>query len=296
MTNNNKDLGGFLSGITYGKRPRPIFCLIHGPDGVGKTTFASHAPEPIFIGTEKGSEQLDVARLPQPQSFGALLNQISGLAKQEHPFKSVVIDSIDWLEPLVWKQVCAEAQVKTIEDYGGGYGKGYTRALEIWRGLLGQLTDLAERFHVILIAHSKIKRFDDPNQLAGYDRYVIAVHDGAAAALRQAVDAVLFATFKERVKQASKSGSGNRGLGDGERVLYTEHRPGFDSKNRFGLPFEMALEWKAFASAVKAFYFNNSGSQQQGGAVVSGSAPADPPHPQVGTTDEQAETGSRKEK
>jgi hypothetical protein len=252
MTTENQDLGGFLTGITYGIQPKPIFCLIHGLDGVGKTTWACGAPKPVFLGLESGTNQSNVARLPKPESLGEFLNQLAGLQKQEHPFKSIVIDSIDWLEPLIWKQVCAEGQVKTIEDYGGGFGKGYTRALEIWRGVLRQLDELALRYHVILIAHSKIKRFDDPQLPSGYDRYILQLNDQAAAAVRQAVDAVLFASFKEKVKQVSKTVG--KGLGEGERVLYCEHRPAFDAKNRFNLPFELELSWKAFASRVKEFY------------------------------------------
>jgi AAA domain len=285
------DLGGYLAGITYGKQIKPIFALIHGPDGVGKTTFASKAPEPVFLGTENGSDQLDVARLPRPETLGVFRNQIAGLLNQEHPFKTVVIDSIDWLEPLIWRQVCAEGQVKTIEDYAGGFGKGYIRALEIWRGLLEELSALAKRFHVILIAHSKIKRFDDPKLPTGYDRYVIAINEWGAAAIRQSVDAVLFATFNEKVKQTAKSsGPGNRGLGEGERILFTEHRPAFDAKNRFQLPFELPLEWRAFAECVKKFYFGEPGSQEGGAGGEKpgsggpdsdpGSAPVSgPPHP-----------------
>jgi hypothetical protein len=200
------------------------------------------------------------------------LSQLGGLANQEHPFKTIVVDSIDWLEPLIWKQVCAEGQVRTIEDYGGGFGKGYIRALEIWRGILNQLSTLAKRFHVILIAHSKIKRFDDPKLPTGYDRYIIAINDYAAAAVRQTADAVLFASFNEKVKQMAKSTSGNRGIGEGERILYTEHRPAFDAKNRFDLPFELPLQWSVFGECVRKFYFGEP-------AKPEGAVPAEPPHP-----------------
>jgi hypothetical protein len=147
------------------------------------------------------------------------------------------------------------------------------------------------RFHVVLIAHSKIKRFDDPKLPTGYDRYIIAINDMAAAAVRQAVDAVLFASFNEKVKQVAKSSSGNRGLGEGERILFTEHRPAFDAKNRFNLPFELPLEWRAFAEHVKKFYFGDTGGQAGGadgskpGSGGPGSAPAaSSPHPLASPT------------
>src|SRR5215472_16136841 len=102
-----------LSTISRGKRPRRIFALIYGTDGVGKSSWASHAPNPIFIGAEKGTEQLDVARFPQTESIGELLAQVRALQQTEkHEFDSVVLDSLDWVEPLIWKAVCDEGKVE----------------------------------------------------------------------------------------------------------------------------------------------------------------------------------------
>jgi hypothetical protein len=106
-----------LSTISRGKRPRHIFALLYGTDGVGKSTMCSQAPNPIFIGAEKGTEQLDVARFPQTDSIGELLNQIWALQTGKHDFNTVVLDSLDWVEPLMWKAVCEEGKVETIEQY-----------------------------------------------------------------------------------------------------------------------------------------------------------------------------------
>jgi hypothetical protein len=245
------ELGGHLSGITYGRQLRPIFCVIYGPDGVGKTTWASKAPEVVFIGLESTATH-DVSRLPKPETIAEFRQQIMALRNSDHPFRSLAIDSLSGLEPVIWKQVCAEGQVKTIEDYAGGFGKGYVRAADIWRGVLAELAELALKMHVILIAHSKIKRFEDPGLPSGYDRYQISVNDQAGAVIRQAVDAVLFANFKARVKEVSKIVG--KGIGEDERALFTVHRPAFDAKNRFNLPFELPLEWVEFARRVKEFY------------------------------------------
>src|SRR5271166_5540653 len=295
MTTENQDLGGYLSGITWGIQPKPIFCLIHGPDGVGKTTWASGAPKPIFLGLESGTSQLNVARLPKPETFLIFLNQLTGLQNQDHPFKTVIIDSVDWLEPVIWRQVCAEGGVKTVEDFGGGFGRGYVRALEIWRGVLKQLEELSLRFHVILIAHSKIKRFDDPRQASPYDRYIIAINDSAAAAIRQATDAVLFASFVEKVKQTNKFTG--KGIGGSERILFCEHTAAFDAKNRFGLPPEIKLEWRDFASRVKAFYAGEpvltEGADGQEPAAVAEIAPSQEPKPEPAQTGKVIAEGLR---
>ena len=246
------ELTGPLAAITYGREVKPAFVCLYGPDGVGKSTFAAGAPNPVFIGTEAGSSTLEIARLPQPKSIGQYIGQVTALRDLPHPFESIVVDSLDWLEPLIWRQVCAEGKVNSIEKYEGGFGKGVIRASEIWRGLVNDLAAVAQRFHVILIAHAKVKKFDDPSHSAAYERYMVGINDLAAAVVRQAVDCVLFATFKANVRTISKTQA--RGIGDGVRLMFTQHRPAWDAKNRFNLPFEMPLDWGTFGRAVKAYY------------------------------------------
>jgi hypothetical protein len=219
----------------------------------------SHAPNPIFIGAEKGTEQLDVARFPQTDSVGELLAQVRALQTEKHEFDSVVLDSLDWVESLIWKSVCDEGKVETIEQYAGGYGKGYVRSLDLWRTLLKELSALNEKMHVLLIGHAQIKSFQDPELPTAYDRYQLKINDKAAALVREAADAVLFARFETELVKVS--GSKPRAKGEGNRIMYTESQPGWDAKNRFNLPFCMPLGWKTFGDAIRAFYgFKDKGN------------------------------------
>jgi len=189
------------------------------------------------------------------------------LQTEKHEFDSVVLDSLDWVEPLIWKAVCDEGKVETIEQYAGGYGKGYVRALDLWRTLLKELSALNEKMHVLLIGHAQIKSFQDPELPTAYDRYQLKINDKAAALVREAADAVLFARFEtELVKTNGKT----RAYGDGKRIMYTESRPGWDAKNRFNLPFVMPLDWKTFGDAIRAFY----GLKDKGNGVAKGEVAA----------------------
>jgi AAA domain len=253
-----------LDTITKGRRPRYIWALIYGVDGVGKSSMCSHAPNPIFVGAEKGTEQLDVARFPQTESISDLFAQLRTLQTEKHGYQTVVLDSLDWIEPLIWRAVCDEGKVENIEAFGGGYGKGYVRALDLWRKLIKELAVLNQSMHLLLIGHAQIKSFQDPELPSAYDRYQLKINDKAAALVREAADTVLFARFETELIRSQ--GVKAKVRGEGKRIMYTESRPGFDAKNRFSLPFLMPLDWKTFGDAIRAFYGikeNNNGKAEQ---------------------------------
>lgn len=236
-----------LPKITTGKIKQPHLVLIFGTDGTGKTTFGASAPNPIIIGPESGSSNMDVARW-EPTTYAQLMEMIEALHKLDH--KTAVFDSLDWIEPMVWKAVCEAGKVSSIEDFGGGYGKGYTESLQYWRKMIEAIRRLREekKMNVVVIAHSQIKAFNDPAQTAPYDRHTLKLNEKASALWREFADTVLFATYEVFVK---KEGSNKaKAFGDGARVVYTERRPGFDAKNRFGLPFQLPLSWDDYEKAM----------------------------------------------
>lgn len=237
-----------LKNITSGKQERPLRVVIYGVEGVGKSTFASQAPSPIFLCSEDGTSQLDIARFPSPRSWAEVLEAIRVLTHEEHDFKTLVIDTLDWLEPLCWHHVCQLAGKQSIEEFG--YGKGYLLALEQWRQLLGRLDVLVRtrRMHVVLLAHAAIRRVDDP-QTGPFDRYRLKLHDKSAAVLREWVDAVLFA--RHDLKVIERNGK-TRGRSSGARVLHTTWTAAYDAKNRFDLPETLPLAWDELEAAVQA--------------------------------------------
>ena len=118
-----------LSKVTKGKLKRPKIVLIFGVDGCGKSTFGSQAPNPIFIGAEEGTSHLDVSRFPQPKKWADVINSMTSLKTEAHDYKTLVVDSLDWIEPILHKEICLEYGVNSIEKAAGGYGKGYAEAV-----------------------------------------------------------------------------------------------------------------------------------------------------------------------
>jgi hypothetical protein len=242
-----------LANILQGAKPGPRRMTVYGTAGVGKSTFATCAPSPIVIQTEDGLNEIDCHKFPVAQSFDEVMQSLAALYQEDHAYRTVVIDSLDWLERLIWAKVCATRQVATIEDIG--YGKGYAFALTHWRDVLDGLTALRDRkgMTVILIAHARIERFENPETEA-YDRYVPRLHKTAAAMVAEWSDEVLFATYKVFTKATEEGFNQKRvqGLGTGERVLRTTERPSHLAKNRLNLPDELPLAWSAFAQHLPA--------------------------------------------
>lgn len=240
-------MSGFLKQVTKGKQQQPVLTIIYGPDGVGKSTFGANAPSPIFLGTEDGTANLDVARFPHPKSFNEVRSMIKELIESKHDFKTLVIDSLDWLETLVHQAVMDLDGSTTINRAQGGYGNGILMAVKYWVAMQEDLKALRKEkgMNIILIAHSQVKTFNDPTQNAAYDRYQLKLDDKGAAKWREFVDSVLFATY-DTVAKAEKGDKKAKTYGGENRVIFTERRPSFDAKNRHGLPFEMPLDWGIF--------------------------------------------------
>jgi hypothetical protein len=228
-----------LGQVKRGRIAAPIKALVYGVEGVGKSTLGAGLPEPLFICAESGTEQLDVARLPEPRAWSEVLGALDELAAGGHGYQSVVVDTVDWLEPLLWDHLCTKHKWSSIE--APGYGKGYVEALSEWRQLLRRLDQVrAAGLHVLLLAHATVRRVSPPD-LEAYDRYSLKVNEKAAALVREWADAVLFAqyevsTAKGRTDRVAKAYS------TGERVLRTVYSASWDAKNRWGLPETVPLD------------------------------------------------------
>lgn len=241
-----------LEQIQRGLQPAPRRVLVYGTHGVGKSTFGAMGEKPIFIQTEDGLGGIDCERLPLATRYGDVLGALGELYTEPHEYRTVVVDSLDWTERLIWAEVCEKRGVESIEDIG--YAKGYTFALTQWRQVLVGLEALrSERgMMVILIAHAKIERFENP-ETEGYDRYSPRLHKSASAIIQEWCDEVLFATYKVHTRKVDEQFGRvqHRGVGTGERIIRTTERPAHVAKNRLNLPDEIPLDYRIYAAFLR---------------------------------------------
>jgi hypothetical protein len=246
-----------LAQIQRGRTAKPPRILVHGTEGVGKSTFGSQAPRPIFIQCEDGLDEIDCEKFPLATTYDDVVAALMELRTGQHEYETAVIDSVDWLERLVWDKLCAQYGVNSIEKVDGGYAKGYTHALTYWREIVEHLNALRNTrgMVVLLIAHSKVERFEDPES-SPYDRFSPRLHKHAAALLSEWADAVLFATRKIRTQTEDAGFNRKRtiahaiGKDGGDRILRCVGGPSCVAKNRYGIVEELPLSWAAFISAL----------------------------------------------
>ena len=240
-----------LASLRRSSTLQPPRILMHGVAGVGKSTFAAKADSPVFRHDEDGLGKLEVPHFPLAASYADVSEALDSLLTESHEFRTVVIDSVDWLEPLIWAEACKRNNWSSIEY--PGFGKGYAEALNIWREYLDKLNALRDEkgMAVLQIAHTDIKRFDSPEH-EPYDRYVIKLQSRAAALLQEHSDIVLFANYQISIAKSEVGFNKKvtRALGSGKRVMHTEERPAYLAKNRYELPETLPLDWAKFVEAM----------------------------------------------
>jgi len=241
-----------IAQVSRGRIAAPRRVLVYGVHGIGKSSFAASAERPIVIQTEDGLANIDVARFPLATKFGDVLAALGELYTEEHEYRTVVIDSLDWLERLIHAEVCTKRGVETMEDVG--YGKAFTFALTQWREFLAGLDALRNErgMQVILIAHAAIEKFANP-ETETYDRYAPRLQKLASALVQEWCDECLFATYRVLTRTSSEGFDRKRvqGIGTGERVLRTTERPAHVAKNRLAMPDEIPLDFATYAAFAR---------------------------------------------
>lgn len=240
------------------RKAKPMKVVLYGVEGIGKTTFVSHFPDPIFIDTEGSTGFIDAKKLPDPDSWTMLLEEIAYMA-QNPQGKTLVIDTADWAEELAKRHLMAKHNWQAIDqtDYGTRYVALSNEIIRLLRGL--EMVKNAG-VNVVLTAHAVQKKFELPDQVGSFDRYVLKLEKRDAALIKEWCDMLLFANYKTTVVA---SGSGSKKATGGQRVMYTTHMPAWDAKNRLGLPDELPFEYRSIEDKFLAATTEGTQVKQQ---------------------------------
>jgi hypothetical protein len=240
--------------IIRGKIPHAKKFVIYGPEGIGKSTFASKFPDPVFIDTEGSTKEMDVARFKSPTSWSMVLEQIRYVRDNNLAVcKTLVVDTIDWAEAMCIEHVCKLHQKDGLESFG--YGNGYVYVREEFGRFLNLLEEVVEKgVNVVLTAHAQMRKFEQPDEMGAYDRWELKLGKKTSSQTSPLVkewsDALLFANYKTLSVAADDKGKKHKAQG-GRRVMYTMHHPCWDAKNRYGLPEECEFDYAVIKAIIE---------------------------------------------
>lgn len=238
-----------LAAVSRGAQPTPKRFLVYGVEGVGKSSLAAGAPDAIFLTPEDGVGDLDVARFPEPKTWQDILDALNALLTGEHAYKTLVVDTVDWIEPILFAHVCRQGGKASITDFG--YGDGYRASTDLWRIFTARCDELRHKrgMTIVLLGHSAVKEFKDPGNDA-YERYQLKLYKDSAGWLREWADAVLFANYDVATKENKRGRV--RAFDTGARFLFTQRTAAYDAKNRLNLPPRVPLSWSDLEEAIDA--------------------------------------------
>ena len=217
---------------------QPLFYIVYGVDGVGKSQLASGGKNLLYIGPENRTNHLSVTRKAGQKSYEDNVKVVERLLTEKHDYEGVVFESLDWFMKVCWKKACEESGVKAIAKALGGYGKGFVRGDELGLEFLNLLLRLRDEREMTLgvSAHADQVKVSDPVTATDYSRFVIKGREEFVGPWREAADLVGYLHY-ERVKTEDDE----RAFGDGTRLLACNWTPAWDAKNSFGIkePFEI---------------------------------------------------------
>ena len=232
-----------------GKKPKPRTTVLYGVHGVGKTTWAAQAPNPIVVDVEDGSADLDVTRTPVIKNSDDLNDALKTLMTTEHEFKTLILDSADFTEAVLNDAICKEHNVEALQDIEWGKGKG--KGVKSFRNLLTKLTAIRDHkgMDIIVIAHDQIQRVEDP-ETASYDRHVPKMaYPDTSMLLCEWADEVFFAyhSVKTKTVEGRYGKDVTKALAQSDRLMRCNFKPTVVAKNRLNMPDVIPLSYEEYA-------------------------------------------------
>jgi hypothetical protein len=233
----------------------PVFAVVYGGPGLGKSTCAAGAEKPFFVPADPSGMRSLPRSIPKsatPTTWDALLAIVAFLATGEHDRRTLVLDTVNAIEALLFAHVCRLHGATSIETVLKGYGKGYTVAAEIMAGFVASLHDLRIKrgVNIVGICHAKSRVQQDPS-LPEHDLWTMSLNDKIASVWIGAADTVVFAQAEAVTRQEGEGFRERTKIEHTGRVL-AHVRPGLGwvAKNRDFMASPLALSWAVFEQAM----------------------------------------------
>lgn len=237
--------------VTSGIVARPVKCCVYGVEGIGKSTFASKFPDPLFFDLDKGTARLNVKRVTDIQSWPQLMQSVEEVWKDPGLCRTLVIDTADAAERLCISHICAKKEKSGIEDFS--YGSGYSYLVEEFARFLVNLeTCVTQGINVVILAHAVLKTITMPEEMGQYDHWELKLStkttNKVAPLVKEWADMLFFANYETILVEDGKLKK-KKAMG-GKRMMWTSHTTFADAKNRFGLPEKMPFDYAGIAQYI----------------------------------------------
>lgn len=246
-----------LSGATKSAPTKAFVMTFLGDAGSGKTSLACEFSDAFLIRTTGEAVPRDVTNVPDSlDAIGwrmtegdvriwdenELFDQLTALVRDEHNYKTLVIDSVTGLEALFVKNILdvQPERQRTMNAAGKGFASEWDnvaakhgrvrKAAEILRDKRGM--------NVIFLCHADVDRVEPPDS-EPYTKHTLQLHKKTAPVYVNQSDVVgfvhqeVFTVGDGDVKKAKTSGA---------RVIGVDLTPANVSKNRLGLTGKIKYE------------------------------------------------------
>lgn len=251
---------GLLQSVTREAPQLPSRVVLYAPEKAGKTSFGCHAPNPIFLMTSGETGLLSLIESGQvpptahfPEDFRDwpdLLNAVNALIREDHDYKTLVLDTGNGAEALCADYTCQRNFGGDWVDYDS-YGRGMKVTIPAWTEFLGLLDTLRvqRKMAILFLHHARVKTFQNP---AGkdWDQWKPEAIDKLWALTHKWADVIAFYGIKVNVNKDDKA------YGTEQRFLRCGATAAIVAGNRYGMPDEITSAagasnlWQAFAGAL----------------------------------------------
>lgn len=228
----------------------PAKTIVYGVPKIGKSSFAAQYPDPFFINIEGGLSYLKnkVRATPHLKDFDEVMGWLKHMYETDtFTCKTLVVDSLDWLENLAQRKISKEHNGIPVSDMTHkpfAYAKGYEMAAAETMKVFAWADALYAKkgIKTVFICHSQVKNIDLPNK-DPYSRHELKLYKTLSAKAFEWADLVLFADYTFHVTKDGKTS-------EPKRALLAGGSAAFIGGGRMELSKELSLDYKQLEKEV----------------------------------------------